>query len=617
MTESSTSETAVKAGGETDPVAAFKGAEALEVAGRDTEAEQIYRSLLRAFPNHSAVLHNLALVVRRRGDLVEAESLMRRAVNHSPLEGFFQNSLGAILRSAGKFEEAGAAFSEAIRLRPELPDAHYNLGLLMEASGAVDDALAAHREATRLKPDFAEALVRIAALLNERNLIELALEAVEQALRADANFFDGQYYHGWILSRLSRFDEALEALARATTLRPSSFEAALATANTLRDAGKIDQALAAYWQALERRPGHLSTHVELNHLAWTWGRTDLHLRSFAHAREKIGDDYDLMVVEAGIRNRAEDYVGAEALARRAIKLQPNRVNAIGLLARALAGQKRFAESYPVFSAAINADPNDIAQRREFGLTLLRDGKPAEALRILQTALPAAPHDALLLAGMSAAFRELGDPRYERLVDFQKYVKVYDIPAPEGYDSAEDFNAVLGEALDRLHTAKREPVDQSLRGGTQTTGYLFNELSLPIVQVRKSIEAVVANYIQTLPDEPDHPMLQARTEAFAFAGSWSCRLRSGGRHNNHVHHQGWISSAYYVRLPPISENNDDRAGWLTLGQTNLDLGARDIPGAYIKPAVGRLVLFPSFYWHGTVPFESERDRMTIAFDIVPA
>ena len=33
-------------------------------------------------------------------------------------------------------------------------------------------------------------------------------------------------------------------------------------------------------------------------------------------------------------------------------------------------------------------------------------------------------------------------------------------------------------------------------------------------------------------------------------------------------------------------------------------------------MGKLVLFPSYFWHGTVPFTSENTRLTIAFDVVP-
>jgi hypothetical protein len=31
----------------------------------------------------------------------------------------------------------------------------------------------------------------------------------------------------------------------------------------------------------------------------------------------------------------------------------------------------------------------------------------------------------------------------------------------------------------------------------------------------------------------------------------------------------------------------------------------------------LVLFPSYFWHGTIPFQSPQPRLTVAFDAVPA
>lgn len=602
-----------------DPSVAFKRAETLESIGQFDAAEQIYRSLLRAFPDHSAVLHNLALVVRRRGDYSEAERLMRRAVLSTPQEAYFQNSLGAILRGAGKLDEAESCFRSAIAMRPELVDTHYNLGLLLEECGRGADALVAHREAARLKPDFAEALSRVAALLNDIGLLDEALNVAEQAITAKSDLFDAHYYRGWILSRMDRHDEALESLARAATRRPGNFEALLATANTLRDAGRNEQALAAYWQVLEKRPDRLATHTDLNHLAWTSGRDDLYLRSFDFAREQLGDVPDLMRLEGSFRSRRKDWTGAEALARRALKIAPERGDLMGLLARSMAAQGFNDASYPVFVAAIQAEPNVLLHRHEFGFALLRGKHPAEALRIFQQTLAVAPLDTLALAGIAQTFRELADPRYARLCDYKKYVRVYDLKAPEGYDDVEAFNQALAAALDEMHTARRSPVDQSLSGGTQTTGRLFDAPVKVIRDVRSAIEVAVADYIRTLPDEPDHPMLQRRTEAFAFAGSWSCRLGTGGLHGNHVHHEGWISSAYYVRLPASlgdGEGLDARQGWLKLGESNLGLGERDAPEVHIKPAVGRLVLFPSFYWHGTVPFD-DGDRLTIAFDVIPA
>ena len=94
-----------------------------------------------------------------------------------------------------------------------------------------------------------------------------------------------------------------------------------------------------------------------------------------------------------------------------------------------------------------------------------------------------------------------------------------------------------------------------------------------------------------------------------------RLRSGGRHSNHVHPMGWISSALYVALPTKSADEPDDAGWLTLGEPDARLGIDLPPWRKVEPRPARLVLFPSTMWHGTVPFQ-DGERLTVAFDVAP-
>ena len=85
--------------------------------------------------------------------------------------------------------------------------------------------------------------------------------------------------------------------------------------------------------------------------------------------------------------------------------------------------------------------------------------------------------------------------------------------------------------------------------------------------------------------------------------------------NHVHPQGWISSALYVSLPPRLAGEAEDAGWFTLGQPQEQLGTGLEPWRKIEPKPGRLVLFPSWMWHGTVPF-TQGERLTVAFDVRP-
>jgi hypothetical protein len=109
--------------------------------------------------------------------------------------------------------------------------------------------------------------------------------------------------------------------------------------------------------------------------------------------------------------------------------------------------------------------------------------------------------------------------------------------------------------------------------------------------------------------------QRRDRRIRFSGSWSVRLRGAGFHVNHVHPQGWISSALYAALPDRGEARSTDAGWLKLGEAPAGLAPDLSPTQLIEPQVGRLVLFPSWMWHGTVPFE-QGDRLTVAFDVRP-
>ena len=94
------------------------------------------------------------------------------------------------------------------------------------------------------------------------------------------------------------------------------------------------------------------------------------------------------------------------------------------------------------------------------------------------------------------------------------------------------------------------------------------------------------------------------------------MKDSGFHTSHIHPQGWISSAYYIALPSQIADRERKQGWLTLGEPPFDLRWSDPVRRYIQPREGSLVLFPSYFFHGTVPFRSTTNRTAIAFDAVP-
>lgn len=597
-----------------NPQEQFAEAQALEARGDLVGAEARYRALLAAVPGQPLLLARLALLRKSAGAFPEAESLLRQAIAAAPQEPALHNNLGNVLRNLARGRDAEKCYRRALALDPNYGEAAYNLGVVLEDSGQNGEALEVYRLALRLNHAAAPVRARIAALLLKQGQVSDALTEANAALAGTPTSFEAHYYRGIALAQLERIEEAVASFQEAVRLRPTSLEALRALSNNLKAANRHDEAMEVYWRTLDAHPLDIATHNDLNRHAWTTGRHDAFLTSFARVRQRSGENADLMVAEAQLRTQCNDDAGAEGLLRKALAATPERADANAMLGRMLAKRGDFDESFRRFEAALRGDPGAVVYRNEFGYALLQGREYRSALVQFETARRANTVDQLALAGLCLAYRALGDSRYREIFDVEKFVRVYPLAVPAGFTDARAFNVALAEELARLHTTKAEPLDQTLRQGTQTPGLLFSRKGRMIEQVREQIRAAVSDYIDAMEHDEAHPLLSRKQSAWSFTHSWSCKLRSSGYHTNHVHPMGWISSAYYVSLPSALDDASLRQGWLKFGESHLELG--DGPEHYVRPRVGHLVLFPSYFWHGTVPFESQEERLTIAFDVVP-
>ena len=76
--------------------------------------------------------------------------------------------------------------------------------------------------------------------------------------------------------------------------------------------------------------------------------------------------------------------------------------------------------------------------------------------------------------------------------------------------------------------------------------------------------------------------------------------------------------YYVALPrAVAASTEDTAGWIEFGQPPDHYHGKAKPElALEKPREGLLVLFPSYFYHRTIPFDTTGRRISIAFDVLP-
>lgn len=87
----------------------------------------------------------------------------------------------------------------------------------------------------------------------------------------------------------------------------------------------------------------------------------------------------------------------------------------------------------------------------------------------------------------------------------------------------------------------------------------------------------------------------------------------------VHPEAWLSGVYYVEVPAsVGDATCPRpAGWLELGQVDPTLGlTKERKSHFVRPVAGRLVLFPSYLYHSTIPHRSPGRRISVGIDVIP-
>ena len=564
--------------------------------------------------------HMLMGVVRlRQKRLDDAEALFHQVLKKQPDQPSTLFYLGNAQREKGVIADAVVSYRRALRARPAFQDAELALASALRQIGQLNGAKLIYQRIAARTPESAEAASGLGGVLNELGDHVEAERVLAAALKLPAApELIAEIENGLGTAKLSgrRFAEALPHFERAIALIPNHSGAGKNRARVLEYLNQPARAADAYRRVLANDPLDLKTHLLLNELLHRSGDSVGMLHSYeeaARARPSSpipptakGDQ--LLLLERPVE-AAESY-------RRALRLKPDHMPAHIGLGRALSALGESDAALKEFEAAQKIFPNDPDFDTAFAYALLRAGDAGKALKHAERAIAGAPIHQAALAVLGLCYRAKKDDREEALNGYGRFVQIFDLEPPAGYDSIAAFHDALRTHLDALHGQSREFFSQTLRGGTRTVEDIF-ELHHPLRDALKQRIAEAMNrYIGAMAESADHPFLSRRQQgAFRFTGSWSSRMCGGGFHVNHIHN-GWISSVYYVDVPEIAADGHAHQGWLKFGEPSADLGFGDAVRRLVQPKPGRLVLFPSYLWHGTVPFNSDETRMTIAFDAMP-
>jgi tetratricopeptide (TPR) repeat protein len=589
---------------------------ALLQAGQFQAAQERLEGIVAAHPTFVEALRLLAGTRLALGDASGAEKLLRRALEVDPTWTPTYTTLGELLLGSGRGSEAESVLQGA--LEGSRPDPRAALVLARYYNDTARPARALAVAAPfctggRLDPDLAtqhvSALIALGRGADAITLYgNLAAAAPESPAPAQALAI--------ALNAAGRHAEAGQIAHRALARGFRTATLCLTYAKSLMAEGSNERAETALRDCLRLEPRLTEAHTSLAQLIWVrTGDLKQATEALDQVLRRFGNDDALWATKAAILQGAGEARAAyECLAPRAERAQAPPV----LLVRAGLSALDFdpARALSLAERAMRLLPDNTPARNLLAAAQLGVGEALGALHNCEALLEQAPDDQYLIALKTTALRLLGDRRYGELCDYEHLILPLPIEPPAPWSDLASFLADLTASLNRLHDPQGHALlFQSLRHGTETTQDLTRSTDRAIRGLFAAFATPIARYLEHIGQGAD-ALRRRNNGRWRFNGSWSVRLRNRGFHTNHVHPRGWISSAFYVELPEVMAESRTDEGILSFGMPGI-LTTPALEAQYsVRPTAGMLVLFPSYFWHGTVPFESPQPRLTVAFDAVP-
>ena len=585
-------------------------------AGDFRAARDALREIIDAHPDYAEAQRLLGGVTLMLGDAAGAERILRRAIERDPEWAPTLTTLGELLLGSGRHAEAETVLQRAATAGQ--PDSHAAQVLARYYNDRKQPA----RALAITAPFCARDNVSPELIVQHVNAL-VALGRSEDAIawcrklvaRSPANAAAEQAL-AVALQAAERHDEAENVARQALERGPRNATLYYTHARSLIALGEYHRAETALRDCLRLEPQHIDAHGDLARLVWMRsGDGSEATEALDEALQTFSNNDALWAAKAAVLQGAGDARAAYACLAARIE-RPQAPPALHVRAglAALEFDPRLALDRA--ESALRAVPNDPAARTLQAAALLGVGDARSALRTCEALRRESPDDQYLLALQTTAWRMLGDERYAQLCDYPNLVVAYRLEPPAPWSNLVDSLDDLQRALGRLHDAFQHPLlFQSLRHGTETTKDLTRSDDPAIRALFAAFDAPIRDYIARM-GKGDDPLRRHNRGTYKFNGSWSVRLRTQGFHHNHVHPRGWISSACYIALPEGMDDPASREGVLTFGEPGI-ITTPKLPSQYdVRPAAGTLVLFPSYFWHGTVPFSGQQPRLTVAFDAVP-
>ena len=542
--------------------------------GKLQDAERLYRAILQSQPAHPDANHNLGVIAVSVNKADAALPLFKIALEANPkIEQFWLSYIDALIKTE-KFDDARRVLSDAQQAGVTAAKLWANLGVAFQQEKRITDAKIAYEKALALNPKSAAISSNLGAMAREAGELESALGYFEKALEIEPNLAEAHSNLGSTLQGLGRLDEAEASYKQAIALQPDFANAHSNLGNTLKRLGRLDEAEASYKQAIALQP------------------------DFANAHSNLGNT----LIELGRLNEAE------ASYTQAIALKPDFAEAHYNLGKTLKRLGRLDEAEASYTQAIALKADYTEAHNQLLDCLFLQDKKSVFFDELDYLINQDKVSSIIgsLACRSALKYGLEKPNLFCAKPLN-YVLHNDLNTRYDFEKifVEKAKSILNESriLNRRQTL--------LENGNQTSGNIFDIKNYDTNEIQNIIRVEVEKY-RTKFKESEEGFIKKMPAEYSLYG-WFISMKCGGNLKPHIHTEGWLSGSIYINVPRKLKVDSGNLV-VSLGEENDAIGTRINEKKTINVVTGSVVLFPASLMHYTIPFESEEERIVLAFDV---
>jgi uncharacterized protein (TIGR02466 family) len=108
------------------------------------------------------------------------------------------------------------------------------------------------------------------------------------------------------------------------------------------------------------------------------------------------------------------------------------------------------------------------------------------------------------------------------------------------------------------------------------------------------------------------------DAFEITGCWATVLAKGATHKVHSHPNNFLSGVYYIRTHPGADTinfHDPRNQTGIIRPPVMELTAENTDQVVVRVKNGTLLVFPAYLQHSVDANTSEKERISVSFNIM--